>query len=157
MNQQIDFDLDALERRRAETIATWERTAGSARGDDLARLNMPVTVAEFDALIQRLQEADAAIVTLNRSLDEYAAKYAVLNALNHDLGLPPNASEDDLRDKVQWLTFEHRQLQARIAQLEQVWEAASAILRSARGDASWLHTVEFDNLRAALAAVEEKK
>lgn len=34
--------------------------------------------------------------------------------------------------------------------LEAVAEAAAAILRPARGDAPWLHTTEFNDLRAAL-------
>lgn len=45
-----------------------------------------------------------------------------------------------------------RPLLDEVDRLTPVLEAAAAILRPARGDAPWLHTAEFDDLRAAVAA-----
>lgn len=59
----------------------------------------------------------------------------------------------DLDAALAWRDKRAEEISVDLAALVKVRDAAAAILRPARGDASWLHTVEFDDLRAALEAV----
>lgn len=62
--------------------------------------------------------------------------------------------EHDLEAALAWRDKRAEEISLDLAALVKVRDAAAAILRPARGDAPWLHTAEFDDLRAALADIK---